>query len=284
MTSPAPHQHDPATTRVAPRTAAARGAVLLAGAAVLLLLVQGRGVRFFWVPLLLGVTYLLAAAAGRSTGPLWAPGWVLGVVGLTEALWFGAGRPADSFELAQLTLLAAGTGALLAVAMTAIGVPGQRDEPRPRGPSHRRPSISPRRKPCRTSPATPGSTPPCSSAGGFTSWTSPGARRSAPWHTGELVARVAPTRAGTSPRTSAARPRARSTTRELVRPGPGRRWWPRRSRRGLLPRPRRPSGRRAGSGRQARRGSRTDETIPGHRFESHALRCISTGQGLGMAC
>ncbi len=122
MTSPAPHQHDPATTRVAPRTAAARGAMLLAGAAVLLLLVEGRGVRFFWVPLLLGVTYLLAAAAGRSTGPLWAPGWVLGVVGLTEALWFGAGRPADSFELAQLTLLAAGTGALLAVAMTAIGV------------------------------------------------------------------------------------------------------------------------------------------------------------------
>jgi len=122
MTSPAPHQHDPATTRVAPRTAAARGAVLLAGAAVLLLLVEGRGVRFFWVPLLIGVTYLLAAAAGRSTGPLWAPGWVLGVVGLTEALWFRAGRPADSFEFAQLTLLAAGTGALLAVAMTAIGV------------------------------------------------------------------------------------------------------------------------------------------------------------------
>jgi len=96
--------------------------VLLAGAAVLLLLVEGRGVRFFWVPLLLGVTYLLAAAAGRSTGPLWAPGWVLGVAGLLEALWFRAGRPADSFELAQLTLLAAGTGALLAVAMTSIGV------------------------------------------------------------------------------------------------------------------------------------------------------------------
>jgi len=122
MTSPALHQHDPVTTRVAPRAAAARGAVLLAGAAVLLLLVEGRGVRFFWVPLLLGVTYLLAAAAGRSTGPLWAPGWVLVVVGLTEALWFRAGRPADSFELTQLTLLAAGTGALLAVAMTAIGV------------------------------------------------------------------------------------------------------------------------------------------------------------------
>jgi len=96
--------------------------VLLTGAAVLLLLVEGRDVGFYWVPLLLGVTYLLAAAAGRSTGPLWAPGWVLGVAGLLEKWWFRAGRPADSFELAQLTLLAAGTGALLAVAMTAIGV------------------------------------------------------------------------------------------------------------------------------------------------------------------
>ncbi len=122
MTPPALHRHDPETTRVAPRAATARGAVLLTGAAVLLLLVDGRAVRFYWVPLLLGVTYLLPAAAGRSTGPLWAPGWVLGVAGLLETLWFRAGRPADSFELTQLTLLAAGSGALLAVAMTALGV------------------------------------------------------------------------------------------------------------------------------------------------------------------
>jgi len=47
---------------------------------------------------------------------------VLSCVGLTEALWFAAGRPADSFELAQLTLLAAGTGTLLAVALRPLGV------------------------------------------------------------------------------------------------------------------------------------------------------------------
>lgn len=123
MTTPTVHEDDPAARRVVPRAAvAARGAVLLAGAAVLLLLVEGRGVPFYWVPLLLGVTYLLAAAAGRSTGALWAPGWVLGAVGLIEMLWFRAGRPADSFELAQLTLLAAGAGAVLAVAMAAVGV------------------------------------------------------------------------------------------------------------------------------------------------------------------
>lgn len=109
---------DTPTTRAAP----ARGAVLLAGAVVLLLLVDVLDIRYYWVPLVLGVTYLLAAAAGRSAGPLWAPGWVLSVVGLTEALWFHAGRPADSFELAQLTLLAAGTGAVLAVSMTVMGV------------------------------------------------------------------------------------------------------------------------------------------------------------------
>lgn len=99
-----------------------RALVMLAGAVVLLLLVKGGGVRFYWVPVVLGFSYLAAAAAVRSRGPLWAPGWVLTVVGLAEAAWFHAGRPADSFEFAELTLLAAGTGAVLAVAMTAVRV------------------------------------------------------------------------------------------------------------------------------------------------------------------
>ncbi len=100
----------------------ARAVVLLIGAVVLLVLVEAAGVRFFWVPSLLGATYLLAAAASRSRGPLWAPGWVLAAVGLTEALWFRDGRPAESFQLAQLVLLAAGTGALLAALMRFAGV------------------------------------------------------------------------------------------------------------------------------------------------------------------
>jgi len=99
-----------------------RGAVLLAGAAVLVGLVRGAGLRFYWVPLVLGLVYLVAAAASRSRGTLWGPGWVLAAVGLTEALWFQAHRPADSFEFAELTLLAAGTGAVLAAGMRAVGV------------------------------------------------------------------------------------------------------------------------------------------------------------------
>ena len=74
------------------------------------------------MPVVLGITYLAAAAAGRSRGPLWAPGWVLTAVGLAEAAWFHADRPADSFEFAELTLLAAGTGAVLAVAMSVLRV------------------------------------------------------------------------------------------------------------------------------------------------------------------
>lgn len=99
-----------------------RGAVLLAGAVLLLGLVRGAGLRFYWVPLALGLTYLLAAAASRSRATLWGPGWVLAAVGLTEGLWFNAHRSADSFEFAELTLLAAGTGTVLAAGMRAFGV------------------------------------------------------------------------------------------------------------------------------------------------------------------
>jgi len=110
------------TDRATPALRRTRALVILTGAAVLLLLVKGAGVRFYWLPVVLGVTYLAAGAAGRSRGPLWAPGWVLTVVGLAEAAWFHAGRPADSFEFAELTLLAAGAGAVLAVAMSLLRV------------------------------------------------------------------------------------------------------------------------------------------------------------------
>jgi len=117
-----PHAGPATPAPTTPAQATARAGVLLAGAVALVLLVRAAGISFYWVPLVLGVTYLVAAAAGRSRGPLWAPGWVLSVVGLTEAVWFHAGRPADSFEFAELTLLAAGTGAVLAVAMSIVRV------------------------------------------------------------------------------------------------------------------------------------------------------------------
>ena len=99
-----------------------RAGVLFAGAVILLLLVRVGGLHFFWVPLGLGLIYLAAAAASRSRGTLWGPGWVLVSVGLTEGLWFHAQRSADSFVFAELTLLGAGTGAVVAAAMRTVGV------------------------------------------------------------------------------------------------------------------------------------------------------------------
>ena len=110
------------TERVTPAHRVTRALMILAGAALLLLLVKGAGVRFYWVPVVLGLTYLAAAAASQSRGPLWAPGWVLTIVGLAEAAWFHAGRPAASFEFAEITLLATGTGAVFAVAMSVLRV------------------------------------------------------------------------------------------------------------------------------------------------------------------
>lgn len=120
-TSSSPHTESAGTAR-RPTAGPVRGAVLLVGAALLLGLVRGAGLRFYWVPLGLGLIYLVAAAVSRSRGTLWGPGWVLAAVGLTEGLWFQANRSADSFEFAELTLLAAGTGAVVAAAMRALGV------------------------------------------------------------------------------------------------------------------------------------------------------------------
>jgi hypothetical protein len=54
-----------------------RAILLLAGAAFLIVMVVPDDDRFYWTPLVLGLTFLAAAAAGpRSSGP-WAPACVL---------------------------------------------------------------------------------------------------------------------------------------------------------------------------------------------------------------
>lgn len=90
-----------------------RGAVLLVGAAALFLLVDAGPVPYRWFPFLIGVVYLVAAAAGRSRSALWTPGLTLLAVGLTDGLWL-ASRSGNSFELLALTALSLGTGGLLA--------------------------------------------------------------------------------------------------------------------------------------------------------------------------
>jgi hypothetical protein len=117
------------------------GAVLLVGAAVLLLVELG-GLPFSWVPLVLlgpaGARAHLPARGHRGAVARAAlgPGWILSCVGLTEALRFRRRRPADSFELAPLTLLAAGTGALLAHSYAPARCGRDRAEPGDGGAAH----------------------------------------------------------------------------------------------------------------------------------------------------
>ena len=94
-----------------------RGAVLLVGAAAIAGLVEGGLLDYYTFPLLLGLVYLAAAAISRSRGTLWGPGLVTSIVGLAIALWFGAGRGGDSFQLLALTVMALGLGGVLAAVL-----------------------------------------------------------------------------------------------------------------------------------------------------------------------
>jgi hypothetical protein len=103
-----------APTAPAPARPRAEATALLAGAALTALLIDVARLGYHWLPLLLGLTYLAAALAGRSRGPLWAPGLVLASVGATIGVWFEAGRSGDDYLLVPLVALALGLGGVLA--------------------------------------------------------------------------------------------------------------------------------------------------------------------------
>jgi hypothetical protein len=91
-----------------------RGIALIVGALVIVVLIETETIPFYWFPTLTGLTYLIAAAASRSRGTLWAPGFVITSVGLAAALWLGAGRMPDSFQFLALAVMALGLGGVLA--------------------------------------------------------------------------------------------------------------------------------------------------------------------------
>lgn len=101
------------------RARRARGGALLVGAVAIVALVEGGLLAFYWFPVLTGLTYLAAAAVGRSRGTLWGPGLVVTTVGLAAALWLRDGRPADSFQLLALAVMALGLGGVLAALLGA---------------------------------------------------------------------------------------------------------------------------------------------------------------------
>lgn len=96
-----------------------RGIALLIGAVVLALVVQPVGsAAFYWVPLVSGLTYLLAAASGGRRGALWAPGLMLSFWGAAVVLVLGGTTHVD-FASAAVTGL--GAGAVAAVALSRVG-------------------------------------------------------------------------------------------------------------------------------------------------------------------
>lgn len=98
----------------------ARGIALIVGALVIVALVETETIAYYWFPALTGLTYLAAAAAGRSRGTLWGPGFVITSVGLAAALWLRDGRPADSFQFLALAVMALGLGGVLAALLAQV--------------------------------------------------------------------------------------------------------------------------------------------------------------------
>jgi hypothetical protein len=92
----------------------ARGIALIVGAVLIVALIETETIPFYWFPVLTGLTYLAAAAAGRSRGTLWGPGFVITTVGLGAALWLRDGRMPDSFQFLALAVMALGLGGVLA--------------------------------------------------------------------------------------------------------------------------------------------------------------------------
>ena len=97
-----------------------RGLVLLLGGVLVALTVAPvGGLALYWMPLLLGLTYLAAAAVGGRRGALWAAGLVVTCWGVAVALVLTGTLHVD-FAGAAVTGL--GAGAVLAALLPRVGV------------------------------------------------------------------------------------------------------------------------------------------------------------------
>ena len=91
-----------------------RGAVLVVGGLLLLLLVRPIGpVAVQWIPLLVGLAFVAAAAATGPRSPLWGPGLVVSAYGTAEVVNLYTDVPGSG----AWTLVSIGLGGLLAAAL-----------------------------------------------------------------------------------------------------------------------------------------------------------------------
>jgi hypothetical protein len=97
-----------------------RGLALLIGGGVMALAVAAGPLKFYWVPLVSGLTYLAAAAAGGRRGPLWAPGVLVtgwGLVVLARA----EGVALEDYRESAVFLVAFGVAAVIAALLARSG-------------------------------------------------------------------------------------------------------------------------------------------------------------------
>ena len=95
-------------------------ALLLAALGVLVLVGDDRPLPFLWLPLVTGLGYLLAAAAGGRDGALWGPGLVVTGFGLGAVLTVDG--PLGGRLFSPVVLTAVGAGAVLAMLLPRAGV------------------------------------------------------------------------------------------------------------------------------------------------------------------
>ena len=103
---------DSSSTNAARRRA--RGVALIVGAGLIAGLIEGGVLDYYWFVLLIGLTYLAAAFASRSRGPLWGSGLITTTVGLVFIVWIRDGRPVGSFQFVALTVMGLGLGGVIA--------------------------------------------------------------------------------------------------------------------------------------------------------------------------
>ncbi len=98
-----------------------RGLLLIVGALVVGLVVKPVGsADLYWMPLIIGLTYLVASAVGGPTGGLWIPGLMVTFWGLADVLVLSGTWHVD-FASAAITGI--GVGAVLSLGLARLGVP-----------------------------------------------------------------------------------------------------------------------------------------------------------------
>ena len=98
-----------------------RGVLLLLGGLVVILTIEPVGGKhLYWMPLIIGLTYLAASAAGGRGGGLWVPGLMVTAWGIaTTTVLSGTIR----VDFTAATIFAIGVGAILATFLPRFGVP-----------------------------------------------------------------------------------------------------------------------------------------------------------------